>query len=67
MLLDLEREVTAKVFEHLEQFVFTEDVQVSDDTASVAQLGFGPRAAGRQHSPGARRSLVHRLTPRLTP
>jgi tRNA-modifying protein YgfZ len=46
LILDVERDVTAKVFAHLEEFVFTEDVQVSDETASLAQLGvFGPQAA----------------------
>jgi folate-binding protein YgfZ len=46
VVLDLEREMTTKVFAHLEEFVFTEDVQVLDETASLAQLGvFGPRAA----------------------
>jgi tRNA-modifying protein YgfZ len=46
VLVDLERDVTAKVFAHLEQFVFTEDVQVGDETASLAQLGvYGPQAA----------------------
>jgi tRNA-modifying protein YgfZ len=45
VLLDLEPELTLKVFTHLEQFVFTEDVQVIDETESLAQLGvFGPRA-----------------------
>ena len=46
LLIDLEREVTAKVFAHFDQFIFTEDVQVADETESHAQLGlFGPRAA----------------------
>lgn len=46
VLLDLESEVTAKVFAHLDQFIFSEDVQVSDETATLAQLGvFGPQAA----------------------
>ena len=46
VLLDLEREVAARVAAHLEQFVFSEDVAVADVTGSIAQLGvFGPRAA----------------------
>jgi folate-binding protein YgfZ len=46
VLLDLERDVSSKVFAHLDQFIFTEDVQVVDETASLAQLGvFGPSAA----------------------
>src|SRR5512134_3163832 len=46
ILMDLERNVAARVGEHLEQFVFSEDVEVADVSASVAQLGvFGPRAA----------------------
>jgi folate-binding protein YgfZ len=46
IVMDLEREVSAKVFAHLDRFVITEDVQISDDTEAVAQLGvFGPTAS----------------------
>jgi len=46
ILMDLEGDVSARVGEHLEQFVFSEDVEVSDVSRSVAQLGvFGPHAA----------------------
>jgi folate-binding protein YgfZ len=46
ILIDLEAEVSARVGGHLEQFVFSEDVAVSDVSGSVAQLGvFGPQAA----------------------
>ena len=46
ILMDLERAVTARVGEHLEQFVFSEDVEVTDVSGSTAQLGiFGPDAA----------------------
>ena len=57
--MDLERAVTARVGGHLEQFVFSEDVEVADVSGSLAQLGvFGPHAAdvvgrvlGEQGSP----------------
>ena len=46
ILMDLERPVTARVGAHLEQFVFSEDVEIADVSGSIAQLGvFGPRAA----------------------
>jgi folate-binding protein YgfZ len=46
IVMDLEREVSAKVFEHLDRFVITEDVQITDETASVSQIGvFGPHAS----------------------
>ena len=46
MLMDLEAEVTARVGAHLEQFVFSEDVEVADVSAALAELGvFGPLAA----------------------
>jgi folate-binding protein YgfZ len=45
ILMDLEGDVSAKVFAHLEQFIITEDVQVEDVSASLAQIGvFGPAA-----------------------
>jgi folate-binding protein YgfZ len=46
ILMDLERPVSARVGAHLEQFVFSEDVEIADVSGSIAQLGvFGPRAA----------------------
>jgi folate-binding protein YgfZ len=46
VLIDLPGSVRSRVFEQLEQFVFSEDVQVSDVTASMAQAGlYGPGAA----------------------
>ena len=46
IVMDLERAVAARVGEHLEQFVFSEDVEIADVSASIAQLGiFGPRAS----------------------
>ncbi len=46
VVLDLERAVTAKVAAHLERFIFSEDVQVSDESATLAQLGvYGPHSA----------------------
>ncbi len=45
ILMDVEGDVTAKVCGHLEQFIFAEDVQVEDVSASLAQIGvFGPAA-----------------------
>jgi folate-binding protein YgfZ len=45
-MMDLEPEVTERVRGLLEQFIFSEDVQVTDQTATVAQLGVvGPAAA----------------------
>lgn len=45
ILLDLPGPAGQTVFDRLEGFVFSEDVQVADVTASLAQLGvFGPRA-----------------------
>jgi folate-binding protein YgfZ len=45
VLMDLEGDATAKVFAHLEQFIFAEDVQVEDVSAALAQIGvFGPAA-----------------------
>jgi folate-binding protein YgfZ len=46
VVIDLERAVAQRVAGHLEQFVFSEDVEVADVSASVGQIGvFGPRAA----------------------
>ena len=46
VLIDLEPEVLERVRGLLEQFVFSEDVQVADDTSSLAQLGvLGPKSA----------------------
>ena len=45
ILLDLPRETTQRVQEHLEQFVFAEDVQVEDATDARAEVGvYGPGA-----------------------
>jgi folate-binding protein YgfZ len=46
IVMDLERDLTSKIHAHLERFVFTEDVQVIDESASLVQIGvFGPDAA----------------------
>jgi len=46
VLLRLPIALTTHVREHLERFVFTEDVQVADITAQTVQFGiYGPRAA----------------------
>jgi folate-binding protein YgfZ len=46
VLIDLDESVTSLVRDRLEQFVFSEDVQVADATASRAQIGvYGPSAA----------------------
>jgi folate-binding protein YgfZ len=45
IVMDLEREVTSKVAAHLDRFIITEEVQVTDETDAVAQIGvFGPKA-----------------------
>jgi folate-binding protein YgfZ len=45
VLLDVPAEVTSAIREHLDRFVFTEDVTVHDVTATRAELGlYGPRA-----------------------
>lgn len=45
ILLDLEREVTPAVREHLDRFVIAEDVTVEDVTERFAQVGvYGPEA-----------------------
>lgn len=47
ILLDLERDVTPVVQQHLDKFVITEDVTVNDVTGDWSQIGvYGPRAAG---------------------
>jgi len=44
--IDLEPATTALVRDKLEQFVFSEDVQVTDETSTRAQIGvYGPQAA----------------------
>lgn len=46
VLMDLEGGVASKVAAHLEQFVFAEDVVVSDITAATRQMGvIGPKSA----------------------
>lgn len=46
ILMDLEPAVAERVGDHLEQFVFSEDVEVADVSKAIAQIGvFGPRAA----------------------
>lgn len=45
ILLDVPRTVTARIREHLDRFVFSEDVQVEDTTATQAEIGvYGPDA-----------------------
>jgi len=45
VLLDLPRDLTGAVGDHLERFVFAEDVRVEDVTASIAAVGlYGPRS-----------------------
>jgi folate-binding protein YgfZ len=46
ILMDLPLDVVAPIRDHLERFVFTEDVQAVDVTAARAEIGVdGPRAA----------------------
>jgi tRNA-modifying protein YgfZ len=45
VLLDLPRQVTAAIRDHLDRFIFSEDVQVEDVTAARAEVGiYGPGA-----------------------
>ena len=45
VLLDVPRELTAPVRDHLDRFIFSEDVQVEDVSESRAEIGlYGPRA-----------------------
>ncbi|HYT77456.1 MAG TPA: glycine cleavage T C-terminal barrel domain-containing protein [Vicinamibacterales bacterium] len=45
ILLDVPREVASAIRDHLDRFVFSEDVQVDDVSASRAEFGiYGPRA-----------------------
>jgi folate-binding protein YgfZ len=47
VLMDLHADLTASVRDRFDQFIFSEDVQISDVTASRAQFGlYGPGAAG---------------------
>ncbi len=46
ILIDLEGFVAGAIAEHLERFIFSEDVEVTNVTGSTAQLGvFGPQSA----------------------
>jgi len=46
ILLDVPREIGGAVKDHLERFVFSEDVQIEDATDARAEIGlYGPRAA----------------------
>ncbi|MGH9409824.1 MAG: YgfZ/GcvT domain-containing protein, partial [Vicinamibacterales bacterium] len=54
ILLDVPSPVAVQVREHLDRFIFNEDVQVEDVTASSAEFGlYGPAAAGVLRSCGA--------------
>jgi len=57
VLLEVPRELSAGIKDHLERFVFSEDVQVEDVTESRAAVGlYGPKAAGvvdAMHAEGA--------------
>ena len=47
VLLDLPLQVTTAIRDHLERFIFSEDVKVEDVTVSRAEIGiYGPAAAG---------------------
>jgi folate-binding protein YgfZ len=46
VLVDLDRALAPAIHERLDQFIFAEDVVVSDESASLVQVGlYGPRAA----------------------
>jgi tRNA-modifying protein YgfZ len=54
VLLDVPAQVTAAIRDHLEQFIFSEDVQVEDVTATRAEIGiYGPGAVDVFHTVGA--------------
>jgi tRNA-modifying protein YgfZ len=54
VMLDVPAAVTAAIRDHLDRFVFSEDVQVQDVTASRAEAGvYGPRAAAVLEAAGA--------------
>jgi folate-binding protein YgfZ len=47
LIVTLPRSLAAPMRERLDQFVFSEDVQIEDETATTAQIGvYGPLAAG---------------------
>lgn len=47
ILLDVPAALTAQIRDHLDRFIFSEDAQVQDVTASRAEIGvYGPAAAG---------------------
>ena len=57
ILLDVPRALVTQVRDHLDRFVFSEDVQVEDVTASRAEIGlYGPRASGVLATLGAHAS-----------
>jgi folate-binding protein YgfZ len=46
ILLDVPRAVTSQIRDHLDRFIFSEDVQVEEVTASRAEIGvYGPEAS----------------------
>jgi folate-binding protein YgfZ len=45
VLIDVEPDVTDRIAAHLERFIFSEDVQVANDTATTSQIGVIGQAA----------------------
>jgi folate-binding protein YgfZ len=62
VLLDVPAQVTAAIRDHLDQFVFSEDVQVEDVTAARAEIGlYGPGAMDLLDTVGAEGNFPSRL------
>ena len=62
VLLDVPAQVTAAIRDHLDQFVFSEDVQVEDVTATRGEIGlYGPGAEGVLATVGAEGGVPSRL------
>jgi folate-binding protein YgfZ len=62
VLLSLPLQVTAAIRDHLDRFIFSEDVQVEDVTASRAEIGiYGPGAADLLDKLGAEGGVPSRL------
>lgn len=58
VLLDVPAAVTSAIRDHLDRFIFSEDVQVQDVTSARAEIGiYGPRAAAVLHAGGVEGSL----------
>jgi len=62
ILLDVPREVTTAIRDHLDRFVFSEDVQVADVSEARTEIGvYGPRATDVLVASGAERAAASKL------